>query len=77
MPETSSGRAALADVLFRIGAIRFGRFTLASGKSSSYYVDLRVVPSDPEAYELAVAAYRALSEEVGEAIQESGYSPLP
>lgn len=65
MPEIVGGRAALADALFRIGAIRFGQFTLASGKSSSYYVDLRVVPSDPQAYELAVAAYRSLAEEVG------------
>ena len=66
MSERASGRIALAEALFRAGAIRFGRFTLASGKTSSYYVDLRVVPSDPQAYELAVAAYRALAEEVGE-----------
>ena len=66
MPEVVGGRAALADALFRIGAIRFGEFTLASGRSSSYYVDLRVVPSDPQTYELAVAAYRTLAEDVGE-----------
>lgn len=66
MPDPASGRAALADALFRIGAIRFGKFTLASGKSSSYYVDLRVVPSDPQAYEFAVAAYKAMAEEIGE-----------
>ena len=66
MPETVSGRVALADALFRIGALRFGRFRLASGKSSSYYLDLRVVPSDPEAYALTVAAYLALVKEVGE-----------
>jgi orotate phosphoribosyltransferase len=66
MTEPASGRAALADALFRIGAIRFGEFTLASGKSSTYYVDLRVVPSDPQAYELAIAAYKALAEQIGE-----------
>ena len=66
MTEPVGGRAALADALFRIGAIRFGEFTLASGKPSSYYVDLRVVPSDPQAYELAIAAYRALAEQIGE-----------
>ena len=68
MSDTVSGRIALAEALFRIGALRFGRFKLASGKSSSYYVDLRVVPSDPEAYRLAVAAYLAV---VGALVPES------
>lgn len=63
--ESVSGRVALAEALFRIGALRFGRFTLASGKSSSYYLDLRVVPSDPVAYQLAVAAYLAVAKEIG------------
>lgn len=65
MPEPVSGREALADALFRIGALRFGKFTLASGKTSSYYLDLRVVPSDAEAYGLAVAAYLAITKEIG------------
>ena len=30
--------------------IRFGNFTLASGKKSSYYVDLRLVPSYPHQF---------------------------
>jgi len=62
----SGGRTALAEALFRIGALRFGKFTLASGRASSYYLDLRVVPSDPEAYGLAVAAYLAMIKELGE-----------
>lgn len=66
MPEPTSGKVALADALFRIGAIRFGRFTLASGKSSSYYLDLRVVPSDPLAFDLTIAAYLAMAREMGE-----------
>jgi len=65
MPGEVSGREALAEALFRIGAVRFGKFTLSSGKSSSYYLDLRVVPSDPEAYALAIGAYEALAREVG------------
>ena len=32
------------------GAIKFGDFTLASGKKSSYYIDLRVVPSFPHQF---------------------------
>lgn len=33
--------------LFKNQIIRFGDFTLASGKKSSYYIDLRLVPSYP------------------------------
>lgn len=66
MSDSTGGREALAEVLFRIGALRFGRFTLASGKTSTYYVDLRVIPSDPEAYALAIEAYKAVAGEVGE-----------
>jgi len=66
MSEHVGGRVALADALFRIGALRFGKFTLASGKVSSYYLDLRVVPSDPDTYALAIEAYRALAKEIGE-----------
>lgn len=65
MSDTASGRFALAEALFRIGALRFGKFTLASGKQSSYYLDLRVVPSDPQAYELTVAAYIAMAKGMG------------
>jgi len=31
--------------LYKNNIIRFGNFTLASGKNSSYYVDLRLIPS--------------------------------
>ena len=34
--------------------IRFGDFTLASGKSSSYYVDLRLVPSYPQEFRMMI-----------------------
>ena len=36
-----------ATFLHKKGIIKFGNFTLASGKKSSYYVDLRLVPSYP------------------------------
>jgi orotate phosphoribosyltransferase len=36
-----------ATFLHKKGIIKFGDFTLASGKHSSYYVDLRLVPSYP------------------------------
>ena len=64
--EHASGKVALAQALFRIGALRFGKVVLASGKASSYYLDLRVIPSDPDTYALAVEAYRAVIKEIGE-----------
>lgn len=39
-----------ATFLHQNGIIKFGDFTLASGKKSSYYVDLRLVPSYPHQF---------------------------
>ena len=39
-----------ATFLHQKGIIKFGDFTLASGKKSSYYVDLRLVPSYPHQF---------------------------
>ena len=36
--------------LHKNNIIRFGNFTLASGKNSSYYVDLRLIPSYPHQF---------------------------
>jgi orotate phosphoribosyltransferase len=47
----------VAMVLVKVKAIQFGTFTLASGKISSYYVDLRAVPSYPGAYRTLTEAY--------------------
>ena len=40
-----------------LGALQFGDFTLASGKKSSMYVDLRLLVSRPELMQAAAAAY--------------------
>jgi len=53
---TLARKATLAEAFFRIGALRFGKFTLSSGKPSSYYLDLRVIPSHPDVYALTIEA---------------------
>src|SRR2546430_6462085 len=57
--------STIAIALVETGALQFGRFTLSSGKASSYYIDLRRIPSFPEAYKKVVRAYRLLVREVG------------
>jgi uridine monophosphate synthetase len=43
--------------LYEAGCVKFGEFTLASGKTSPIYVDLRRVISFPEVFRRVVAAY--------------------
>jgi len=61
-----SGRVALAESLFRIGALRFGKFKLPDAKLSTYRLDLGIVPSDPDVYGLATSACMAAVKEMEE-----------
>jgi uridine monophosphate synthetase len=53
-------RLPLALTLADIGAIRFGDFTLASGKRSPVYIDLRLLASYPQALRQVAQAYAGL-----------------
>ena len=50
------------DILLRTGSLKFGTFKLASGILSSYYVDLRLLPGDPEVFHRAINSYLAVVE---------------
>lgn len=55
-----------ATFLHQNGIIKFGNFTLSSGKSSPYYIDLRLVPSYPHQFRKMVKNLQDLiSEEIG------------
>ncbi|GFN39270.1 MAG: orotate phosphoribosyltransferase [Thaumarchaeota archaeon] len=55
-----------ATFLHQNGAIKFGDFTLTSGKKSSYYIDLRIVPSFPHQFRKMIKSLQNLvSENIG------------
>jgi len=56
----------ICTLLTRIGALRFGTFTLTGGKLSPYYVDLRILPSFPEAFKTVENILQSLAQnEIG------------
>lgn len=59
-------KSELSQILNRIGAIKFGTFKLTSGRISPYYIDLRIVPSFPEAFRrVCDLYYKLLEKELG------------
>jgi orotate phosphoribosyltransferase len=48
---------SLANILFKIDAIKFGVFKLSTGKASPYYIDLKVIPSFPDAFKEIIDFY--------------------
>ena len=60
--EKEAMKAELCRILHKIGALKFGVFKLTSGKVSPYYVDLRIVPSFPDAFQRICNLYAKLIE---------------
>ncbi len=55
-----------ATFLHQNDAIKFGNFKLSSGKDSSYYIDLRLVPSFPHQFRKMIKTLQnSISEKIG------------
>ena len=59
-PEVSVDE--FCNLLLRTRSLQFGTFKLASGILSPYYVDLRLIPSNPEAFQRTIAMYVSVFE---------------
>jgi len=58
--EKEEMKSELGRILNRVGALKFGTFKLTSGEISPYYIDLRIVPSFPDAFKRICDLYIAL-----------------
>jgi len=64
--NTEAEKVELAKILHNIDALNFGLFKLTSGKVSPYYIDLRIVPSFPDAFRKICDFYgEAITSQVG------------
>lgn len=55
----------LGPMLVKTKALQFGDFILSSGKSSPYYIDLRVIPSYPDVFDKVIFSYINALENLG------------
>jgi orotate phosphoribosyltransferase len=53
-------KAELCGILNKIGALKFGVFKLTTGRTSPYYIDLRIVLSFPDAFRKVCDLYQKL-----------------
>ena len=64
--EREAMKAELCRILNKIGALEFGVFKLTTGRTSPYYIDLRIVPSFPDAFQRVCDLYiRLIRGEIG------------
>ena len=64
--EREAMKDELCRILNKIGAVEFGVFKLTSGRTSPYYIDLRIVPSFPDAFRRVCDLYlKLIREDVG------------
>ncbi len=80
-PQTAQPAESHKDLitgLADLGALQFGDFTLASGKRSSMYVDLRLLVSQPSLMHAAASAYTAKMDQLEcDRIAGIPYAALP
>ncbi len=69
-------RNELKDALLRKGAIKFGDFTLTSGKKSDYYVDIKDAATDPAILQAIGQEFATMIAEKVIAGMELGAVPL-
>ena len=59
-------KVEMAKILHKMDALKFGLFKLTSGKVSPYYVDLRIIPSLPNAFRQICDFYAdAITSQIG------------
>jgi len=58
--EGEAIKTKLCRILTKIGALKFGTFKLTSGRTSPYYIDLRIVPSFPDVFKRICDLYVGL-----------------
>ncbi|MBN1641671.1 MAG: orotidine-5'-phosphate decarboxylase [Anaerolineae bacterium] len=76
--RAAGAQAELIRNLARIGAVRFGTFTLKSGADSPVYIDLRLLASHPQVLARAAAAYAAVLDRLDyDRIAAIPYAALP
>jgi orotate phosphoribosyltransferase len=54
---SESVKIEICKILNQTGAFKFGAFRLTSGKMSPYYIDLRIIPSFPDAFREVCSVY--------------------
>jgi orotate phosphoribosyltransferase len=66
LDKTSNLVEELCKILVKTGAIKFGLFKLTSGILSPYYIDMRTIPSFPQAFKTITSIYEStINEKIG------------